>query len=322
MKKLLILTVLGFITYIVLGQSLEGSGQQIGGKPGLRTSNMILSVGDNIGLNPYTGSKTSYNTRASDFFKRVTDAGKTLTDAQKKWYNDSIFVPLSDSGLIGTTRAGDSLVCLYSFSLKWAGDSTVANMNLLDNSYNCIHYGTVVYTDSGFAGDGASGYLDTKFNSVNDSTIFKLNSASMGFYSKTSGSIADREMGIDLSSVRTVIIAKFVNDNCYTGLNGATQTPVSSGITGLGVYLITRRKSAEYNQYWNGNVLGATVSDASTSLVNGNVYIGAVNTGVTAYYSRRVITFGFIGSGLSSTKARALSNILNNSLKGYAYNVY
>jgi hypothetical protein len=105
-----------------------------------------------------------YSTRATQFFDRCVTAGVTLTTAQKQWYDDSIFTPLLDSGLIGTTRAGDSIQALWCFALFPNGSANVAVLNLLSDSNTCLAVNSPTFTDSGVVGNGSSSYLNSNFN--------------------------------------------------------------------------------------------------------------------------------------------------------------
>lgn len=284
--------------------------------------------------NPFSvwGSKTktpaggNYVQRAWDFFNAVTAKGKTLTDAQKRWYNDSIFVPGIAHGYIGTTRAGDSLVALYSFSLRWAGDSTVANMNLLDptGSYNCIHYGGVTYTDSGVVGNGSSGYLNTFFNPNLDSGIFKAWSGGLLVVSKTNNT-----GGVDMgtqegSSPRYYSVLQLISGaSLYSGLNSTEPLPNSSNTDTKGVFSVIRSGYSNIVNYKNGTAQSTGGSSTYYAKTGINVVICGFNiSGTISGFTTRCYPFAIITGGLSATKSQYLSDDLNNALKGAGYNVY
>jgi hypothetical protein len=311
MKRILLIF---FLFHSLLnGQSLTG--QQIGGKPALRTSGTLINISDNAGLNP--SFPLGYVQRAVDFFKRVTDAGKTLTDAQKRWYNDSIFVQGITHGYIGTTRAGDSLVALYSFSLKWAGDSTVANMNLLADQYNCIHYGGVTYTDSGVVGNGSTGYLNTFFNPINDSSICKAYSMGLFVCIKGGAEENNKYYGGAVSTTTTAILRQ-TTQIIYT-VNG---DPWESSVSGAGIMQsvgIYRVSSTHIYSSQNGTA-GTLVAKTGKGLINLPIYVLAGNG--QPGNTQHCISFFAITSGLSATLSQYLSDDLNNALKGAGYNVY
>lgn len=316
MKKFL--TILLLLPCLLVAQSLEG--QQIGGKTGLRTNSTIVNVGDNVGLSS-PPSKTNYNVRASAFFLYVESLGKTLTSAQKSWYNDSLFVPLYNHGLIGLTRAGDSLVALYSFSLRWAGDSTVANLNLLDpnGAYNCIHYGGVTYTDSGVTGNGSDGYLNTGFNPVADSSIVKNASISMGVCSQSGNSETKVEMGVRGASTNDILILLTFTGRFY-GRSFSSGGGVLHSLT-KSIAITTRCNTTGVYNYLNNTQ--STYSEDMLAKPNQSIYICAYNNnGTVGDLSTKCLSFAFIGSGLSATLSQYLSDDLNNALKGAGYNVY
>lgn len=321
MKKLLIILLL--LPCLLVAQSLEG--QQIGGKTGLRTNSTIVNVGDNVGLSS-PPSKTNYNVRASAFFLYVESLGKTLTSAQKSWYNDSLFVPLYNHGLIGLTRAGDSLVALYSFSLRWAGDSTVANINLLDptGSYNCIHYGGVTYTDSGVVGNGTTGHLNTFFNPSADTSIAKRNSTSyMIVISSNVLEIGKMDMGIYGGTNVSVLAPLYLAGKAYCPVNDSDGEYVNNpDSSSKGIWISARVLSSYSNLYKNGAYFGKN-THLSTGVSNSNVLISAVgNNASVSRYTKKTYLYAAIGSGLSATLSQYLSDDLNNALKGAGYNVY
>ena len=264
-----------------------------------------------------------YNQRAIDFFKRVTDKSKTLTEAQKRWYNDSIFVAGINSGYIGTTRAGDSLVFLYSRVGYYCNrDTTIMNMNLLADVYNCVHYGAIIYTDSGAVGDGASGsYSNTFFNPTLDSSIYKCNSASLGFYSKTMRAAANSsEIGCYNDPIASSMQIKFTGNLNYSVLNQVNYTATVDTTT-LGCFSISRINGSQIIHFLNGVTMGAiTGVQTSSSLPNMQFYVNGAN-GV-GYKSTLIQCFDWCGSGLSVATQKKISDDLNNSLKGVKYNVY
>ena len=318
MKKLILIL---FFPLLLYGQTIDNGTSPIIKLSGTSIQTLNASAPSLYIAVPDTPTET-YVKRAQDFFDRVALLGKTLTDAQKDWYNDSIFVPLIDSGLIGTTRAGDSLAVLYSFNGFASGNDTVImHLNLLDDSYNITGYGTRTYTDSGVVGNGSSGYLSTFFNPVSDSSIWRLWSASFGMYSQTNSAAQTVDMGVHGGN-RSNISLKWSDNNQYlyinsTNLYGAAQT------SSLGMFVFTRMSSTQINRYINGVYQGSTTAN-TTGLTAKIFYFLAGNNGSDApqYYSARCYSFAFVGSGLSTDKARKLSNILNNSLKPRGYDVY
>lgn len=316
MKKLLIILLL-LITNIAISQHLKTTGNTIG------TSDTKVSrtLNTSVGLAPpYQG--VTYNARAIAFFDRTKELGIILTDAQKSWYNDSIFVPLLDSGLIGTTRAGDSLACLWALVKFPNGSETVAKLNLLDTAYSLTNVNSVVFTDSGAVGNGTTSYLNTNFTPSLDSIIYKMNSGSIGVYCRTAGTELRDLMAAKDATNYAVILPS--NTAIYMGINGGFAiNGETHGVGGANkMWIASRRRFQTVMGFANGVITNTGTSNA-VALVTTKLYLLARNNNGTANnFSTRQISFAFIGSGLSDTKARALSNILNNSLKGRMYNVY
>jgi hypothetical protein len=292
---------------------------------------LLLITANAFGQAVLSGSKGwdgMYNIRADQFFTRCVTAGVTLTDAQKRWYNDSIFVPLSDSGLIGATRAGDSIQALWCFALFPNGSANVAVLNLLSDSNTCLAVNSPTFTDSGVVGNGSSSYLNSNFNPVWDSSICKLNSVSLGVYSKgdRSNSSTISAMGSSAGSDLFNIILRRTTNTSRFRLN-TTTTAVEFIINegAIGYYIGSRQ---EYNltymlKKYEGTSYTGTSLFISNNKVNLPIYILAQNDdGSPANYETVLITFAYVGSGLSADKCSKLGNILNNSLKGRGYNVY
>lgn len=262
----------------------------------------------------------AYNLRAEQFFTRCVTAGITLTTAQKQWYSDSIFQPLQDSGLIGATRSGDSIQALWGFA-KFMGDTIVLKLNLLSDSNTCVSVGTLTWTDSGVVGNGTDSYLNTNFNPTWDSTICKHASIGLGALTqnKTYGSFVGI-IGGQINSSNRLFIRDYSADH-KNWLSVACNSSVSeaAGVDTNNICFTVIRSNytqifkSERNSSYTANNL--TISNR----INVSLYVCAYNGGT---YSTHIITYGWITSGLSQTKSRALHNILNNSLKGRGYNVY
>jgi hypothetical protein len=261
-----------------------------------------------------------YNPRAVEFFDRCVTAGVTLTTAQKQWYSDSIFQPLQDSGLIGTTRAGDSIQAIWVLATFPNGSETVCKLNLLSDSNSITNVNSVTFTDSGAVGNGSTSYLNTNFNPVWDSSIYKSFSASGGVYSKSDISGVYMDMGAGYSLLDSTFYINSLNSGRFYTKNNGTYISELTG-SPKGVFISSRLSSTIINMVINGNSISKTSNYINKP--NVNFYILCFNNqGTPLYYSARVITFAYIGSGLSATKSRALSNILNNSLISRGYNVY
>ena len=257
-----------------------------------------------------------YCLRANIFFERCRVKGFTLTDRQKLWYNDSLFVPLIDSGLIGTAREQDSLVFLYVFPIKYAQDSTIANLNILSDWYGCTHYGTVTYSDSGAIGDGATGYLNTFFNPTLDSTIVKKNSIGMGAYTRGSDATIRK---VDIGGDINLLYLTWEFYSTTTRLNGDPDAYAVGDYKGL---LHTYRNTSTYSQGFKNITSLGTSTNASSGKSNAMTFVMASNESGAARFSPRTYLFAYISTGLSVSKAQKLSNILNNALKSSNWQEY
>lgn len=261
----------------------------------------------------------SFNVRAQAFFRRVDSLGFTLTSLQKTVYNN-IFQRLQDSSLIASTRSGDKIVAIYAFPKKLAGDSSVCNMNILANQYNCIHYGNVTYSDSSIIGDGVSGYLKTGFVATSDSSIYKLNSAGLAVWSLYVGN-GQVNIGTYLADRPALIWGG--TPKVYTALHGNSGATPSFSVTSLGFGSINRVSAATYEYYRNGEFIGnPSAYGTSAALPNNQFFILARNNSnnLPSSYSDERLPFAVIKGGLTATEERMLFNILKLCLQELSIN--
>lgn len=298
---------------------------------------LLLITANAFGQAVLSGSKGwdgMYNIRADQFFTRCVTAGVTLTDAQKRWYNDSIFVPLSDSGLIGTTRAGDSIQALWCFATFPNGSETVCKLNLLSDSNACTNVNSVVFTDSGAVGNGSTSYLNSNCTPMYDSTIVKIYSRGLSVYSlgareagsftvigtMNSGSPYERNAIEMFTKLTSPMMAKFHTVDFGLVTMNDTDAVGYYGLSWVKNYQYRMKRGKNYLYGVEQNFAGFT----PTTNVSKSYFILALRNynDVPIYYETSCITFVAITSGLSIAKQKALGNIFNNSLKGRGYNVY
>jgi hypothetical protein len=284
----------------------------------------------------FSGTRQPLNIqRAEDFFARCVTAGVTLTESQKRWYNDSIFVPLLDSGLIGTTRAGDSIQALWCFALFPNGSANVAVLNLLSDSNTCLAVNSPTFTDSGVVGNGTSSYLNTNCNPLYDSTIMQIYSRGMGLYSVSDRLPSETKVAIGFdggsnSSHYTRIFKynkispspiNFVMGSSYTAFNTSDTNSLGFYYSGWNGSLDILLVKKGINKYYLVNTSNAAFTPSKNADLP--YYILCYNNaGNPDNYDDVCITFAFMTDGLCEDSVRKLSNILNNSLKGRGYNVY
>ena len=315
----------------------------------IATSSQAQWFGTEWFMNYSSASGYVYNARATLFFARVSADGITLTATQKTFYNN-LFQNLIDSGLVHATDPQyDSLEVFYWFAVSdtaVAVDSNLVNLNLLQDNYNAIHYGTVVYTDSGVVGNGSDGYLTTQFTPYLDSSIYKLNSSSIGAYNlkeyvKDKGQIF---IGtgwynynfdtVSFSELNNVDWSGECNLSYYP--NSTNNTPTKTILSSIGLWIGVRQGLSAY--IWeNGESSEAIAVDPIGATNNmprsyfgicTEIYYEQLDNGVWVYGNptsslvNSCISSAFIGSGLSATKSRALSNCINENLKLFGYNVY
>jgi hypothetical protein len=262
----------------------------------------------------------TYNVRAQAFFDTVKVHGQSLSELQKRCY-DSIFVRLTDSALIGSTPIKDSISSAWCFTLRIAPNEVVAKLDLLGR-YHLVNVNGVVFGDSGIKGNGTSSYLKTGFIPKSDSSIYKLLSGSVSAYSQKVGNA-----GISVGNYNsTSFTLLYGGASVYTAINcTGGGTPLANGGSSLGFYTVTRCLYQNYFVYKNGvNVGHASIPQVSASSLEVEQYyiLAMSNSGVAASFSTELLSWVVIKSGLSNTKERMLSNIINSANKQKQLNVY
>lgn len=260
----------------------------------------------------------TYNVRASNFFTRVEALGQTLTTSQKAVYN-IILQQLSDSGLIGTTRAGDSLQYIRIYGLKFSGSESISRMNILDTSNTATVVNAPIFTDSCISGGTVgTGYLNSEFNPRIDSTRFKKYSNMLGVYSltpSTGGAPYIYAFGIHNSVpyvMHSLLIRTSGNSYFYplASVDRAYATTNSGGS-----FSVIRRTGTVIDINIRGNDIGGYTSTSTPEMINKKFLVLVIdNDGTVAYGIQHCLAADWAGFGLSADKMRKLNNIINNAL--------
>lgn len=275
----------------------------------------IFTIIANAQIKPFAMNDVLTTPRFRNFYQRVINTGVNLEYEQIKDYK-TIFKQLRDSGLIGDTRAGDSLAIFYVFTLKIAKDTSVAKLNLLDTTYTIINSG-VVFSDSGAIGNGINSYLKTGFNFKKDTGIVKNKYFSIGIYlyKGCSKSISFVYGANDGNSI--IELLKINNGYSYIFLQNSIIYPLNYVLSGY--HLGIKRGTDTTFVYYNNNKLSLpsfilTTPDAETYIF--------IRTDLYPLYSNAIITFFNIGTGLSEDKANKITNILNDISKKHGINKF
>jgi hypothetical protein len=174
----------------------------------------------------------------------------------------------------------------------------------LDAAFRLVFFGGGTHSVNGYLPNGTNAYADTKFNSSTNAT---LNSHSLSYYSRTNSNGTEIEIGnwngntpYNFLEIRTSGITYFlINQN-------STATTFSDS-NSQGFYLGNRTASNVINGWKNGSkVVNSSV--ASSSLLNVNIFLGAVSSSNSpVYYTTKQCAFASIGDGLTDTEAANLN---------------
>lgn len=167
-------------------------------------------------------------------------------------------------------------------------------------------------TDRGYAGNGATSYLDTGFNLSTNGVQFTQNSAHIAEWCQNDLTILGGEIGTADASSGTSITPRYVDGKAYFGINSAND---GAGITvadGKGFYAANRSSSSAVQSYKNGTSIGGGVSGSIAPLSN-TLLIGR---SALASFGSRINAFASAGAGLSAGQQTNLYNDLLAYMQG------
>lgn len=197
----------------------------------------------------------------------------------------------------------DSLRLLYVFHTDI---ETWASYNWMSSNYTLTPVNTpTFYVDSGYKFTAAQNeYLNTNYNPSTDGG-FNLTSLSFGIYSNTNIAAAlYSDIGLAVATKRI-----YLSINFSSSIFGWTSTTSTSGsnTVNTGLFSATRLNNAVKIYRDSGVIVTGTRTDAE--LLNGNIYIGALNTsGTPSQYSNRSYSYMFLGSTRNIPKIYSIMN--------------
>jgi hypothetical protein len=162
--------------------------------------------------------------------------------------------------------------------------TTNAVLNLIQNSFNGTVTGTLTFTaDTGWTGDGSTGFINSGFNASTAGGNYSQNAASLGVCDLTSGttqSNVNRPIGINDNQSFIIPLAQFAGGSATYGVN-STAPPTPANANTQGLWIATRTSSSAISLYKNGTSFDSS-SDTSVALANRNFYVFATNNAGTA----------------------------------------
>jgi len=179
-----------------------------------------------------------------------------------------------------------------------------------DAAYRLVFNGGWTHSSNGALPNGTNAYANTF---LAPSSQLSLNSASISYYSRTSG-FSTALMGSSSASNNVILLAprwaSGVLDD-YSAINCATFQKSAASNT-LGLFTASRIASTNYKGFQNGVQYFNSVNN-SNSLSTQNIFIGARNTsGFADQYTNLQSAFASIGDGLSDTEAANFYTAVQN----------
>jgi hypothetical protein len=168
----------------------------------------------------------------------------------------------------------------------------------LDAAFRLTFSGGWQFSQLGATPNGTNAYADTK---VNPSLHLTLNSTHLSIY-QTTNITANVLMGVVFSSA--LEIAPLISGIDYNNVNNSENATVS-GYTRYDSLILTNRVNSTQYQSWYKNIKLYTLSAASTSLDNGNIFISGRNA-ANPQRDSNTKAFASIGDGLTDADATNL----------------
>jgi hypothetical protein len=179
----------------------------------------------------------------------------------------------------------------------------------LDAAFRLVFNGGNTHSNTGWLPNGTNGFGDTKVNAFNN---LSLNSMHLSVYSRTNTSGDKRDIGAQAITEGSAIILN-LGGLTYYKINstiGSYLTVANSDTRGL--FVSNRTASNVLNGWKNGTKVG-TGTNASTSLLNAPIYVGAIwENSSASYFANREYAFASIGDGLSDTEVANFYTAVQN----------
>ena len=234
---------------------------------------------------------SGYDADAQAFFARVTAAGGTLSLTEKTATNQLV-LDLKANSLWTPMKAIYPMV---------GASAAACAQNLKSSSFTGTFTSTGwTFASTGVTPNGTSAFFNTGFNpNANGS----LNNQHYSVYSRTNISNSSCDIGGYIAPVETSMYLRYGGTNIvYSCVNSSLSSITTTNANSAAFFMVLRNNSASENTFINSTKYTRTIT--SISLINLNIYIGALNNNGTAVaFSTRENAFSSIGDGLTDTQA-------------------
>jgi hypothetical protein len=215
--------------------------------------------------------------------------------------------------LISSLKAAGVWQKLDALYVMAAADEQSGQRNWKADTFNLAPVSAPTFTpDQGYAGDGATSYLNTGFVPSTNGVNFTLNSATFGVWSRTNSSGTMTDIGCRTASTtaQTLLQLRIAGDLANYRINQSSAGTSAANADSSGMIAV-RRSGASANALFRNGASIATGTSASTVLSEFAMTIGALNTGgVISGFTARQYAAAFIGASLSDAENTAFYNAL------------
>jgi hypothetical protein len=224
----------------------------------------------------------------------------TITDSTQKSAINQLVLDLKSANIWTKMKAIYPFVGGSASQHKW----NLKDPRDLDAAFRLQFVNGWTHSPTGAKGDGTGGHAYTFFN---PSLHGLLNSHHLSFYSRTNTSRSEVEVGMydypncDFMQINSTSTSLSIINQLATNAY-----PQFTDTNSLGYY-ISNRNAINSSNMWKNGVLRNSVTSTSSSLLNGGIYLSAINnifgSGSASNYSLKECAFATIGQGLSDTEA-------------------
>jgi hypothetical protein len=169
-----------------------------------------------------------------------------------------------------------------------------------DAAFRLVFNGGNTHSSTGWLPNGTNGFGDPKVNAFNN---LSLNSMHLSVYSRTNVSGDKRDIGAQANPEGSAMILN-LGGLTYYKINSTIGNYLTVSNSDTRGFFMSNRTASNVLNGWKNGVKVGTGTNASTSLLNAPIYIGAIWENSSAgYFTNREYAFASIGDGLTDTEA-------------------
>jgi hypothetical protein len=246
-----------------------------------------------LGINGIVASSISgYDADAQAFFDRVTAAGGSLSATEKAAVNQLV-LDLKANSLWTPMKAIYPMV---------GASAAACAQNLKSSSFTGTFSSGWTFASTGITANGTSAYMDTGFNSFNDSDT-TINNFHHSVYINN-GVVGNCIQGCYTVAGGETDILPVYGGQLYAMINQASGSLSIANTTRIGHFVGSRYQLNSIQYYLSASQLLSTTNIPSALKNNLNYYIGLLNDrGTPTFGNASRIALSSLGLGLSPTQA-------------------